>query len=180
MISLFSLRTTMGPRQSEPPPDADLTNDTDLAHKPQRPHHHPRPHHPNRSQQPPGPAHAYHYSVCPSKGGYNLIVPLLVVPLVVQAASSRAHEDTPESSTPQRGGGHLAHTKACSRPPPARYARSRLGHAMPPRPHIRAPLPSPTIAQQAGRPKHLRAACCTQNSAQGGGGRALRVAVARP
>ena len=26
------LRTTMGPRQSEPPPNADLTNDTDLAH----------------------------------------------------------------------------------------------------------------------------------------------------
>ena len=31
-IYFFSLRTTMGPRQSDPPPNAYLTNDTDLAH----------------------------------------------------------------------------------------------------------------------------------------------------
>ena len=54
----YSLRTTMGPRQFEPPPNADLTNDTDRAHND---HTITRVHkqHPNRSQQPPGPTHTY-------------------------------------------------------------------------------------------------------------------------
>ena len=35
----------MGPRQSEPPPNADLTNDTDLAHNTRTaPSNHPDPH----------------------------------------------------------------------------------------------------------------------------------------
>ena len=59
---IFSLRTTMGPRQSEPPPNADLTNDTDLAHNDHTiardhntrtaPSNHPDPHTPT-SRLPP-------------------------------------------------------------------------------------------------------------------------------
>ena len=40
----------MGPRQSEPPPNADLTNDTDLAHKTTPSPATTTPQHPNRSQ----------------------------------------------------------------------------------------------------------------------------------
>ena len=39
--SFFSLRTTMGPRQSEPPPNADLAHNDHT-------HHHPRPQHHKR------------------------------------------------------------------------------------------------------------------------------------